>query len=103
MQCLTVPHADALEKEIEALDVDYDNLQAQPRQLETATRNRRLAFEAATGGHPRQGALLAKISEGSASGTMGIAREILTDLRRRLTAGEHATTTTPQVGAAASK
>ena len=102
MQCLTLDCANALEREIEALDREYDDLQSQPRQLETATRDRRSGFEAATRGHPRQAALLSAIGDGSASGTLGIAREILADLRSRLAANTP-TTTTPSVDAAPSK
>lgn len=104
MQCLNATSAKDLESEIDGLDEDYDSLQAQPRRLEAATRDRRAAFEAATHGHHLQDELLGKIGAGSASGTLGVARAILADLRSRLAAGESpTTTTTSSVGAAASK
>lgn len=100
MQCLTASHIAALNTEIDGLDHEYDDLQSQPRQLETATRNRRFAFEAATRGHPRQAELLDKIGAGSAGGTLGVARAILDDLRQRLSASSSPETS---AGAAASK
>lgn len=103
MQCLTTVSTTALADEIEALEQDYDELQSQPHRLETATRARRTGFEAATRDHPRQGELISKIGSGNASGTLGIARAILTNIRLRLAAGESSSATTnPSVGAATS-
>lgn len=81
MSSLATDRVKALEREIEEFEADFDGLQSQPRQLESALRERSLAFDTATASHSRQVELLTAISAGNVGGTLVIARAILADFR----------------------